>query len=200
GIADRNQDAHLTTEEFGRLEIANLTFSAVDADLNGQVSRAEFDEFVELRALLAQCRLEMTVANETTSLFEALDGDEDYRLSPREFEEGVAALEALDRNGNGRLAESELVTKYSLSFAITRPPEFDDLVGTAGFNAMNDDTPLPIVRPVTQGPEWFRRMDRNQDGDVIWREFLGPKEAFEGLDADGNGLINSDEAEAVPSS
>lgn len=198
-FADRDRDGQLTPEEFGRLEIDNITFTAVDADRDGRVSREEFDEFVELRALLAQCRLEMTLADETTSLFEALDVDEDYRLSPREFEQGVAVLLALDRNGNGKLAESELVTKYSLSFAVTRPAEFDDLVGTAGFNAMSDETRLPVVRPVTRGPEWFRRMDRNQDGDVTWREFLGPREVFDRLDADGNGLIDSAEAEAAPS-
>ena len=27
--------------------------------------------------------------------------------------------------------------------------------------------------PRDLGPEWFRRMDRNFDGDVSWREFLG---------------------------
>jgi Ca2+-binding EF-hand superfamily protein len=197
-IADRDRDGALNVEEFGRLEIDNITFTAVDADRDDRVSRAEFDDFVDLRALLAQCRLEMTVANETTSLFNELDGDKDFRLSPREFEQGGGPLTALDRNGNGKLAESELVTKYSLSFAITQPPEFDDLVGTAGFNAMADETQLPIVRPVTRGPQWFRRMDRNQDGDVIWREFLGPRDAFDRFDADSNGFIDSDEAEVAP--
>jgi Ca2+-binding EF-hand superfamily protein len=197
-LADGNRDGQLTPDEFGRLQIENITFTAVDADRDGRVSREEFDEFVDLRALLAECRVEMTVANESTSLFEALDVDEDYRLSAREFEQGVDALRTLDRNGNGRLSESELVTKYSLLFAITRPPEFDDLVGTAGFNQMADEMRLPITRPLTRGPEWFRRMDRNQDGDVAWREFLGPRELFDQLDADGNGLIDSDEAAADP--
>jgi len=199
-IADRDRDNQLTLNEFGGLEIDNITFRAVDADGNDAVSEEEFLAFVDLRALLAQCRLEMTVENETTSLFEALDINEDYRLSPREFEGGSDPLRSLDRNGNGKLAESELVTRYTLAFAVIRPPEFDDLVGTAGFNQMNDETRLPIVRPVTRGPEWFRRMDRNQDGDVTWREFLGPRTAFERLDADGNGLLDSDEAELTSES
>lgn len=194
GIADRDRDDALTPEEFGRLEIENITFTAVDGNADGQVSMDEFLEFVDLRALLAQCRLEMTVENETTSLFETLDTDEDYRLSPREFEQGVEPLQSLDRNGNDKLAESELVTRYTLAFAITRPAEFDDLVGSVGFNQMSDETQLPIVRPVTRGPEWFRKMDRNQDGDVTWREFLGPRETFDRLDEDGNGLIDDSEA------
>lgn len=194
GIADRDRNGELSPTEFARLEIEDMTFAAVDADRDGVVSQEEFLEFVGLRALLAQCRLQMVVEQETTSLFEALDADEDYRLSPREFRGGVEPLRNLDRNGNGKLAESELVTRYSLSFAVTRPPEFDDLVGSAGFNRMEDQTPLPIMRPVTQGPEWFRKMDRNQDGDVTWREFLGPRDAFDRLDADKDGLIDSSEA------
>jgi hypothetical protein len=38
-------------------------------------------------------------------------------------------------------------------------------------------------------------MDRNRDGDVAWREFLGPREAFARIDADGDGLIDAGEAE-----
>jgi hypothetical protein len=37
-------------------------------------------------------------------------------------------------------------------------------------------------------------MDRNGDGDVSPREFLGTDEEFRLLDADGDGLISADEA------
>jgi Ca2+-binding EF-hand superfamily protein len=195
GFADRDGDQQLNPAEFGRMEIEDITFSAVDAEQDQQVTKQEFLDFVDLRALLAQCRLEMTVANETTSLFDALDVDEDLRLSPREFAQGAESLLSLDRNGNGQLAEAELVTKYMLEFAVTRPPDFDDLVGSVGFTEMSDETRLPILRPVTRGPEWFRKMDRNQDGDVTWREFLGPREAFDRLDSDRDGRIDDTEAE-----
>ena len=45
------------------------------------------------------------------------------------------------------------------------------------------------------GPIWFQRMDRNMDGDLTWKEFLGPRHVFEELDADGDGLIDPQEAE-----
>jgi hypothetical protein len=45
------------------------------------------------------------------------------------------------------------------------------------------------------GPLWFQRMDRNQDGDLTWKEFLGPRRVFEELDTDHDGLIDPKEAE-----
>jgi Ca2+-binding EF-hand superfamily protein len=52
----------------------------------------------------------------------------------------------------------------------------------------------PAVDPITSGPRWFRRMDRNRDGDVSAREFLGPKAQFNRLDRDKDGLIDAVEA------
>ena len=196
--ADSNGDKHLNPQEYDKLNVEGAPFSAVDVDQDGQISNEEIASFIEQRALLSRCRLEMTIENDTTSLFETLDQDEDRRLSPREFQRGVDPMLALDRNGNGKLSESELVTKYRLEFAVTRPAEFDDLSGGGAMAAMAAEARLPILRPVTQGPEWFRRMDRNQDGDVTWREFLGPRKAFEQFDSDDNGFIDVAEAETSP--
>ncbi len=38
-------------------------------------------------------------------------------------------------------------------------------------------------------------MDRNRDGDLSRREFLGTDEKFRRIDADGDGLISIEEAE-----
>jgi hypothetical protein len=55
----------------------------------------------------------------------------------------------------------------------------------------------PIVRSAAKGPAWFRAMDRNGDGDVSRREWLGTAEEFRRLDKDGDGLISAKEAEAA---
>ncbi len=47
-----------------------------------------------------------------------------------------------------------------------------------------------------KGPLWFRKMDRNGDGDVSRGEFLGTKAEFDAIDTDHDGLISLEEAEA----
>ena len=53
------------------------------------------------------------------------------------------------------------------------------------------------AKAATLGPLWFRKMDRNNDGDVSLREFVGPLETFRKLDANGDGFIDRAEAEAA---
>ena len=68
------------------------------------------------------------------------------------------------------------------------------LFGTGG--AGESTVPRIAVQPrAPVGPIWFQRMDRNMDGDLTWKEFLGPRHVFEELDADHDGLIDPIEAE-----
>jgi Ca2+-binding EF-hand superfamily protein len=52
------------------------------------------------------------------------------------------------------------------------------------------------VQVPQKGPMWFRKMDRNGDGDVSRSEFIGTREAFDRIDTDHDGLISLEEAEA----
>jgi hypothetical protein len=49
-------------------------------------------------------------------------------------------------------------------------------------------------RRTPTGPIWFQRMDRNNDGDLVWNEFFGSLELFHELDADHDGLLDPQEA------
>jgi hypothetical protein len=65
------------------------------------------------------------------------------------------------------------------------------------FRGLGDETGAPSIsfeqrEPI--GPTWFQRMDRNNDGDLTWNEFLGPREVFHRIDKDGDGLIDPQEA------
>src|SRR5207253_4986211 len=46
-----------------------------------------------------------------------------------------------------------------------------------------------------RGPVWFQRMDRNGDGELSLREWLGSKEDFRRIDTNGDGIISLEEAE-----
>ena len=48
--------------------------------------------------------------------------------------------------------------------------------------------------PTTTGPGWFQRMDRNHDGEISRREFLGPRPLFDRYDKNGDGVIEPGEA------
>ena len=97
-----------------------------------------------------------------------------------------------DANGDGALSEKELVHLYRLSVG-SAPVNVSQALGISFYAADSDNRAKP-----TKGPEWFRNMDRNQDGDVSPREFLGTLADFRKLDADGDGLIDAKEAAKGP--
>ncbi len=95
--------------------------------------------------------------------FSALDENEDQRLSLREF----------DTNGDGSIAASELPRTTAVTIGL-------------GDYAQR-------LRPAVDQPAWFTAMDRNFDGDVSPREFLGSRQAFDRLDTDHDQLLSPSE-------
>jgi hypothetical protein len=132
--------------------------------------------------------LAATVDNDRESLFKTLDRDIDRRLTPRELL-GKSAGEP----GSGENSVSKAAEKPGLTFrqGIARLSS-DPVLPAADTDRRRSAKPVVTAR--TEGPLWFRKMDRNQDGDVSWREFLGSTDAFARLDANGDTLIDADEA------
>jgi len=195
---DGDKNGYLGPQEFAALADAGGTFEDVDLNGDGQVYLDELDRFIRLSAYLAQCYAEMAVDAIDKPLFQILDANLDRRLTQKEFAAGVERMQPYDHDGDGNLDATELLAlrKYRVTFSFGVPPA----VRIDRQNQMTADRRLPVVRPTTTGPEWFQKMDRNQDGDVTWREFLGPRASFDKLDRDGNGWIDEDEAQPSPAS
>jgi Ca2+-binding EF-hand superfamily protein len=201
---DRNQ--YLDEQEFTGLQAALQQsgaagdFAVIDQNKDGQVTRDELFSFVERDQMATASRIEVSVRQDGRTLFSLLDANQDRRLSIREIRSGTEPLRKFDLDGDGSFEDMELGTEYVLTLGLGQP-ELRRNSGSMsmmmnGMNADRGDAILPGLENL-QGPDWFRRMDRNQDGDVTRREFLGTTDHFQQIDTDGDGLLSSTEATAV---
>ncbi|HEV8058395.1 MAG TPA: hypothetical protein VGP68_00860 [Gemmataceae bacterium] len=176
--ADANHDGFVDKLESAKINYAPLRdhFQFADRDGNGKISRDEWENYLRLRGALVACQVHITVLDSGPSLFEALDSDADGALSVRELRGAWQRLEKLGCITAGKLDLTKLPRR--IRFVVSLGP------------------PVSLLRRVPrEGPAWFVAMDRNNDGDVSRREFLGDEAAFRKLDTDGDGLISRAEAE-----
>lgn len=201
-MADADRSQELSADEFSGLSAslaragANLEFAAVDQDNSGGLSRKELFRSLDSEQAVVSGRVEMTVEQSGRTLFSLLDVNRDRRLTRREIRAGQSVLRQFDVNADGLFSELELGTEYSLSIGLGRS-EYRRASADMAMNAAMMPGAADAVLPGTDnlaGPLWFRRMDRNQDGDVSPREFPGTAVQFQQLDTDADGLISSTEA------
>ncbi|MEO2031101.1 MAG: hypothetical protein ABGZ35_03345 [Planctomycetaceae bacterium] len=201
-VADKDRDNLLSEEEFAEMSSsmgeAQLTvdFTRADIDEDDQLSRDELVAWIETDTIAQQSQIEISVKQDGKTLFSLLDRNLDRRLAQRELQEGRAVLEQYDVNDDGQLAESELGTSYVLQIGLGKPAWQRQGAQSMNMEMASTDAILPGIESLS-GPQWFRRMDRNQDGDLSRREFLGTRSQFDQLDGDGDSLIGADEADAI---
>lgn len=205
-IYDKDRSGYLAEDEFPAMQQQmaqeNMSAEFTDADLNGDgmLFRDELMMFIERDAVATQSRIEVSVRQDGKTLFKLIDTNRDRRLSRRELLEGFDVLLEYDADHDEQLTEAELGTAYALEIGLGQASSLrmDSMMQGMNMAAQSTDAILPGLSGLN-GPEWFRRMDRNQDRDVSLREFLGPHRIFRQLDTDNNQLLSAAEAEELES-
>jgi hypothetical protein len=198
--ADADKNKYLDPQEFAGLArdlaqsgMGDVDFKLVDRNADGMIVEEELKEFVDSDAASSQSRVELVISHDGKSVFEVVDANQDRRLTKRELMNAAGRLASYDLDGDGGVTAVEMAGRYLLTAELGKPALFRSAAG-----AMRAASPTqPVVNQPAGGPEWFRKMDRNRDGDLAPREFLGPRALFKKLDANGDGLISTEEAAAA---
>jgi Ca2+-binding EF-hand superfamily protein len=196
--ADSNGDGFVDRMEARRSGVFATMFDAMDRDGKGKVSEkdmlAYFDQMEALHKQVERSCVSLSVGPQGQGLFGMLDSNGDGKLSVRELRNAHRLLATLDTDGDGTLSRAEVPRQYSA--ALTLGPSGNDPTGRVVPAPVRRGGPVMRRGPAARGPLWFQKMDRNRDGDVSRKEFLGTDEQFREIDTDGDGLISVEEAEA----
>jgi Ca2+-binding EF-hand superfamily protein len=165
-------------------------FELMDRDGDGKLFEEEMNEFLEREEDLAQGQTVLTVAEQGPSLFDVLDEDRDQRLGVREMRKLIERFPAWDRNHDDRLGAEEITRHFRLGYGRGQSMILRGRIAIAN-NVMVSRADASAA---VKGPTWFQKMDRNHDGDLSRREFLGSLADFHRLDADHDGLLDPSEA------
>jgi Ca2+-binding EF-hand superfamily protein len=188
---DVDQNGYLDRDELKmNVRFQRGLFELIDTDGDDKIFWPEMKRYVRSRAEVAATRCDIVLHDLGHGFFEALDLNHDGRLGLREIRVAANTLQRLRKPDQRLLRASDPPRRLHLE--VIRGTF--QLFGTGG---MGESTvPRVVAQPRSAvGPEWFKRMDRNLDGDLTWKEFLGPRHVFEELDADHDGLIDPKEAE-----
>lgn len=195
--ADLDKNGYLDKNEAMRSPFYRNTFGTMDRNGDGKLFEKEvlayLDKMKELQMAALRSCASMTVKDQGRGLFDLVDTNRDGRLGVREMRQMDKLIASLDRDGDGQISRGEIPHKYRVD--MRRGPMQGNGIGPNVVVLSKFATTNQPALPKRSGPLWFQKMDRNHDGDVSRREFLGSDAEFRKIDGDGDGLISSAEAQ-----
>ena len=164
-------------------------FPQADKDADGKLTRKELESYLNLIGEGGNSFVTFQVNDQGRNLFTVLDANGDGQLSIREMRTAWERVKPLCKDGKG-LIQGDL--PRSINISLMQGNSF----GGQRFVVAFPGGPMMITRTKNTGalPMWFVKMDRNGDGDISPKEWLGTEEEFRMIDTDGDGLISGDEA------
>jgi Ca2+-binding EF-hand superfamily protein len=185
---DRERKGYVTRKQVEGQQFALLRgiMDLADRDDDGHFTEQEANAWADLVSSAAGCQATAGLAENGRALFGLLDTNGDGRLGIRELRQVRQRLAAFDRDADGRVMRQEIPQQFQLVIN-------QGQANFAAYQPVAGGAPQAASPP--RGPLWFRKMDRNGDGDVSVGEFLGSSVQFRRLDTDGDGLISLEEAE-----
>jgi Ca2+-binding EF-hand superfamily protein len=186
----KDKKDYLTRTEAEQSDFLGGLFVFADRDNDGKLTVKELNAFFDAIEGGANSFATMTVADHGTGLFELIDADRDGRLSIRELRTAWDRIAPWDKAKSGAVSRDQIPRQYQLT--VRQGPPDDGRFRRAIVAQYPGGMPSGTSG---RGPLWFRKMDRNGDGDVSRREWLGSMEDFKKIDTDGDGLISVEEAE-----
>lgn len=174
------------TEAKEALRFQRGLFESMDLNGDGKVFGEEIERYVSVRGEPATTSCRVNLYDTGHGFFQQLDRNADGRISQREMKQAEQSLKTLQKTPGAPVKRTDPIRNFHLEFVRGSFQLFgatDQLATSPAFQQL-----------APGGPIWFQRMDRNNDGDLSWYEFLGPRAVFDQLDQDNDGLIDANEA------
>jgi Ca2+-binding EF-hand superfamily protein len=185
---DADANGYLSLDEVAeRIRFQRELFELMDVDDDKKVFADEMKQYIRARAEPKAATCIMNLYDTGNGFFMALDSNADGRVSEREKRNAARSIAALDRDGKPGVGQTEPVRHFHIEFVRGTYTLF------GASEQLLAQTPA-FQQRTPSGPVWFQRMDKNNDGDLVWNEFFGHIELFHELDADHDDLLDPNEA------
>ena len=182
---DGDGNGYLELDELPEPSELRAEFAGLDRDGDGKLYPEEWAAGRRRQAEAADRQVRARAGFQPDALFVALDMNHDGRLTPREIDRAAERLASLDEDGDGQLQVDEIPDAMVVGI-VRGPPEEDS-------ERLRNPTAPPLASDI-ELPRWFIGMDRNMDGEISEREFMGTPAQFQLLDANGDQFLDAAEA------